>query len=162
MVNQFVLDHIQLGLFIHHRMQISSIFSIAINIVKNKFIFYPYFVSNKSQILDWYEHKKEIVKFTEIDNEIKINQFLQNYQQFTNHIKKQNPFIKNTGFIDYLKVNMKKDNSDIYFCIINKSSIKEDLTLFWGKSVESHFLYKNLEQKISLKPFEPSLRLQKI
>ena len=57
---------------------------------------------------------------------------------------------------------MKKDNSDIYFCIINKSSIKEDLTLFWGKSVESHFLYKNLEQKISLKPFEPSLRLQKI
>ena len=113
MGNQLIIVHIKLGLFIHHMMQISPIFSIDINIVKNKLVFYPSFIKNNSQISEWYENKKEIIEFTEISNQPVLSKISKNYQQFINHIRKQNPFIKNFEFVNYLKNDMKKDNQNI-------------------------------------------------
>ena len=96
MNKEYVINHLNIGLFIKELMEQTSIYSLEIDICEKNLLFFPSFLNNKSQIVEWYEKPQDKVvtyHFSEPDSIFLPQE--QTLPQFTDSFFDKFPLAKN-------------------------------------------------------------------
>lgn len=150
MNTEYVINHLNIGLFIKELMDNTSIYSLEIDIYEEKFMFFPSFINSSSEIVEWYEKPNEKL-FTYFFSE-KDSLFIpkkQTLPEMSRDFFQKFPLTKNNNFLEYLSNFMKKDIEGNFSYSFYKNSLGENINDFWGSSIKSFFLQNKLDKQLS-------------
>jgi hypothetical protein len=151
MNKEYVINHLNIGLFIKELMDKTSIYSIEIDISEEKLLFFPSFVDSECHIVEWYE-KPQIPVISSYFSE-KESIFISEQQtlpEFTKFFFKKFPIAQNNDFLTYLSEFMKKDIEGDFSYSFYKNSLGDNINDFWGNNIKAFLLYNKLNKELDI------------